>query len=374
MPAKPFKLRCRRCNQPVSWPPQQPRCPRPVCRGPLQPKRNIVFDASLIELTLPGMWRYRHLLPPVHDNPVSLGEGGTPLLRLPRAGKGIVYVKNETLNPTGSFKDRGAAFLINTIQGDDKIVIDDSSGNAGAALAAYAARAGMRARIFVPAKAPEAKTRQILRFGAELEAVSGGRDAVAEAADAFAQNPDVFYASHVWHPGHSLAMQTIAWEIWEQLGRRAPEWVILPAGNGTLLRGVRWGFRSLQKAKYIQELPRLVAVQPQACAPLLARSRDAYRPRRFTASPTIADGVAIPNPPLIDAMWAAVRKTHGRVIAIPEAEIVQAQAELARQGFCVEPSAALPYAALAHMEDALAPNDAVALILTGHGFKTERSL
>ena len=369
MPVKPFKLRCRFCNQPVNWPPQQPRCPRPVCRGPLQPKRNIVFDATLIEPALTGMWRYRHLLPPVPDNPITLGEGGTPLLRL--QDRHLVYVKNEALNPTGSFKDRGAAFLINTVQGQDKVVIDDSSGNAGAALAAYAARAGHQARIFAPAHASEAKKRQIRGFGAELVLVEGDRDAVARAADEFAQQPDVFYASHVWHPGYALAMQTIAWEIWEQLGRRAPEWVLLPAGNGSILRGVRWGFRSLQKARYITDLPRLVAVQAAACAPLLARSQDAYRVGRFACSETRADGVAIPNPPLIDAMWAAVRKTRGQVVAVSEAEIRWAQDELLRRGLWMEPTAALPYAALSHIEPLLSPDDTIVLILTGHGFKAK---
>jgi threonine synthase len=315
------------------------------------------------------MWRYRHLLPPVPDNPITLGEGGTPLLRLPH--RHLVYVKNEALNPTGSFKDRGAAFLINTVQGRDKMVIDDSSGNAGAALAAYAARAGRRARIFAPAHAAEAKRRQIQRFGAELVLTPGDGTAAARAADEFSQQPHVFYASHVWHPGYALAMQTIAWEIWEQLGRRAPEWVILPAGNGSILRGVRWGFRSLQKAKYIATLPRLVAVQAAACAPLLARAQDAYRVGRFECSDTLADGVAVPNPPIIDAMWAAVRKTKGRVIAIPEAEIHQAQVDLLRHGFCMEPTAALPYAALPHIEPLLSPDDTVVLILTGHGFKAE---
>jgi len=339
----------------------------------LQPKRNIAFDATLIEPSLTGMWRYRHLLPPVHDIPVTLGEGGTPLLRL--HSDQLVYVKNETLNPTGSFKDRGAAFLINTIQGEDKTVIDDSSGNAGAALAAYAARAERKARIFVPAHAPNNKKQQILRYGAELASIEGDRDAVAQAADEFAQRPDVFYASHVWHPGYALAMQTIAWEIWEQLGRRAPEWVVMPVGNGSLLRGIRWGFRSLQKAKYIPNLPRLVAVQAASCAPLLARSRGTYQPGQFKqAAATIADGVAIPNPALIDAMWAAVRKTNGQVIGITEEEIASAQASLMRQGFWVEPTAALSYAALPHLKQHIAPNDTVVLILTGHGFKSDRSL
>ncbi len=316
------------------------------------------------------MWRYRHLLPPVPDNPISLGEGWTPLLRLEPGSEQLIYVKNETLNPTGSFKDRGAAFLINTIQGEDKIVIDDSSGNAGAALAAYAARSGHPARIFVPASAPEAKKAQIQRYGAELIPIEGDRDAVAQAADAFSQQPNVFYASHVWHPGYALAMQTIAWEIWEQLGRRAPDWVVLPAGNGSLLRGVRWGFRSLQKARYIRTLPRLVAVQAEHCAPLAAFMAGTYRPGHFQARPTRADGVAIPNPPLIEAMAAAVRKTQGRVITIPEEAISQAQTQLMHRGFFVEPSAALPYAALTHLEKLIHPNDTVILILTGHGFKS----
>ncbi len=371
MPVKPFKLRCRYCNQPVDWPPQRPRCPRPECRGPLQPRRNIVFDAHLIEVAAVGMWRYRHLLPPVPDNPISLGEGWTPLLRLSSSSDQLIYVKNETLNPTGSFKDRGAAFLINTIQGEDKIVIDDSSGNAGAALAAYAARAGRRARIFVPAHAPEAKKAQIERYGAELVPIDGNRDQVAAAADAFSLQPNIFYASHVWHPGYALAMQTIAWEIWEQLGRRAPEWVILPAGNGSLLRGVRWGFRSLQKAKYIKKLPRMVAVQAENCAPLAAFLAGKYQEGRYQALPTLADAIAIPNPPLIEAMAAAVRKTHGKVVTIPETAIQLAQRDLARKGFYVEPTSALPYAALEYLSTDFAPHDTVVLILTGHGFKAQ---
>jgi len=371
MPEKPFKLRCRICNQPVDWPPQQPRCPRPVCRGPLQPKHNILFDATLIEPTQTGMWRYQHLLPPVPDPPVSLGEGGTPLLRLHSHSEQLLYVKNETLNPTGSFKDRGAAFLINTIQGENKLVVDDSSGNAGAALAAYAARAGRAARIYAPAEAPDGKKRQIQRYGAELAPIVGGRDAVARAIEALCEQPDIFYASHVWHPGYALAMQTIAWEIWEQLGRQAPNWIVLPAGNGSLLRGLRWGFRSLQKARYIQDLPRLAAVQAAACAPLLAKSQGTYRAGQFVGGRTLADGVAIANPPLLNAMWAAVRKTNGKVIAIPEAEILQAQTDLAHCGLWVEPTAALPYAALPYLEPLLSPDDTVVLILTGHGFKAE---
>lgn len=368
MSNSPFHLRCRHCNQPVGWPPPGPRCPRPSCRGPLQPRKNIVFDPTLIEPAELGMWRYRHLLPQLPDNPIGLGEGGTPLLPLQWEGLHLL-LKNDSLNPTGSFKDRGAAMLINSI-GDATAVIDDSSGNAGAALAAFAARAGLRARIFVPASAPQAKKAQIARFGAELVTVAGDRSAVTRAAEEAAAEAGVFYASHVWHPGYALAMQTIAWEIWEQLGRRAPTWVVMPAGNGSLLRGVRWGFRSLQKGRLIKTLPRLVAVQAARCAPLYAYSRDAYQSRSFQAEPTIADGVAIPHPPLIGAMWSAVRKTDGRVIAVPEEEIVPAGEELARNGVFVEPTAALAFASLRQLRSDLEPEHTTVIILTGHGFKT----
>lgn len=370
VPTTTFRLRCRLCNQPVDWPPPSARCPRPSCRGPLQPRANIVFDPSLIEPAEQGMWRYRHLLPPLPDNPTTLGEGLTPLLA-ERWGVAPIYVKNESLNPTGSYKDRGAALLINSIA-PEQIAIDDSSGNAGAALAAYAARAGRRARIFVPARAPKAKRDQILRYGAELITVPGSRAEVTLAAEAAANDADVFYASHVWHPGYAIAMQTIAWEIWEQFGGRAPDWVILPAGNGALLRGVRWGFRSLEKGKRIRTLPRLVAVQAANCAPLFAHSRGVYDPATFKARRTIADGVAIAHPPLLDAMLAAVQKTGGMVIAVPEAEIRPACAELTRRGFFVEPTAALPFAALKQMQGVIQPDDSVVLILTGHGFKSAR--
>ncbi|NUQ39135.1 MAG: pyridoxal-phosphate dependent enzyme [Caldilineales bacterium] len=368
MPTSPFHLRCRICNQPVDWPPPGARCPRPSCRGALQPRRNILFDPTLIEPAELGMWRYRHLLPPLPDNPITLGEGGTPLLPF-RNGDLHLFLKNESLNPTGSYKDRGAAMLINSI-GAARLVIDDSSGNAGAALAAYAARAGVRARIYTPAAAPASKQAQISRYGAELAAVPGDRSAVTAAAEEAATEPGVFYASHVWHPGYALAMQTLAWEIWEQLGRRAPHWVVLPVGNGSLLRGLRWGFRSLQKGRLIRELPRLVAAQAAACAPLLAYSRGEYQPHTFQAGPTLADGVAIPHPPLIEAMAAAVRKTNGQVIAVPEEEILPAQDALARSGIFIEPTAALAFAALRHLAPAIAPDHTVVAILTGHGYKT----
>ncbi|NOZ72619.1 MAG: pyridoxal-phosphate dependent enzyme [Chloroflexi bacterium] len=368
MPAKPFHLRCRKCNQPVSWPPASPRCPRPTCRGPLQPRRNIVFNPSLIEHLEPGMWRYRHLLPTLADEPITLGEGDVPLLRVSGYPFSL-YFKNESLNPTGSFKDRGAAFLINTAP-KEKIIVDDSSGNAGAALAAYAARAGMTARIFVPATAPEAKLRQISQYGAELIRIPGNRDDVTAATEIAVAEEDVFYASHIWHPGYALAMQTIAWEIWEQLGRQAPNWVIVPAGNGSLLRGIRWGFRSLQKGKHIAKLPRLVAVQAAACAPLLAYQNGEYKPQRFVGSNTIADGVAIANPPLIEAMGSAVQKTKGTVVAIPEEDILSAVEQLAHRGFYVEPTAALGYAALSYLQPRIKSHHTVVVVLTGHGLKS----
>lgn len=308
------------------------------------------------------------MLPTLPDDPITLGEGWTPMLNFQREPHQI-FIKNESMNPTDSYKDRGAAMLINSL-GDAKVVIDDSSGNAGAALAAYAGRANIRARIYTPADARGAKLDQIARYGAEIVPVEGDRDRVARVTEMAAEDSKVFYASHVWHPGYVLAVQTIAWEIWEQLGRKAPDWVILPAGNGAILRGVRWGFRSLQKGKLIKNLPRVVAVQSANCAPLVAYMNGDYRHNQFEGEPTVADGVAIPNPPLIEAMAASLKKTKGRAIAVPEEDILPARDELARRGFFVEPTSALSFAVLPYLERKIKPDQTVVIILTGHGLKS----
>jgi threonine synthase len=247
-------------------------------------------------------------------------------------------------------------------------VMDDSSGNAGASLAAYAARAGLQARIFVPAHAAPAKKRQIAVYGAQLEVVAGPRSAAAEATERAA--PRIPYASHAHSPYNLVGLETIAWEVWEQLGRRAPATMFFPVGQGTLLLGAYFGFKRLAEAGLIGRMPRLIGVQAEACAPVF----HAWQAALDEVSPveegeTIAEGVRIRAPVRGRALLKALRETSGQVVAVGETEISEAQDLLARQGLYVEPTSAAAVAGLGQVSHRL-PEGEVVLVLTGSGLKT----
>jgi len=217
---------------------------------------------------------------PIEDeaNIVSLGEGFTPLIETDIYGMEILC-KLEFLAPTGSFKDRGATVLVSKLKEMGvKRVVEDSSGNAGASLAAYCARAGIEAEIYVPAHASPAKLAQIAVFGAKLVKVDGPRENAASAAQEAASEALSlgYYASHYYNPFSIEGLKTFAYEVCEQLGWRAPDNVIFPVGHGTLLLGAYRGFKDLQAAGIIAHLPRLLAVQARSCAPIY----EAYRQRR----------------------------------------------------------------------------------------------
>ena len=226
------------------------------------------------------LWRYREALPLADDaEPVTLGEALTPLVALEFAGR-QVWIKQEQLFPTGSYKDRGAALLISHARAIGvRAVVEDSSGNAGSAIAAYCARAGLGCTIFVPDTTSADKLTQIRAYGATLQLIAGSREDTAAAVLAAAET--TYYASHSWNPFFFHGTKTFAYELVEQLGWRAPDAVVLPAGNGTLLLGADIGFRELRAMGLIDRLPRLIAVQAAHCAPLAAAF---LRRRRRTAA------------------------------------------------------------------------------------------
>jgi threonine synthase len=302
-----------------------------------------------------------------HDGPgVSLGEGRTPLLQV-SVDRRRVYFKCEYANPTGSFKDRGAASIVSflTSRGVTE-AIEDSSGNAGAAFAAYAARAGIRARVFVPQYASGPKVLQIAAYGADVVKVPGSRSDVAAAAEQAASQGSV-YASHAYLPHNLAGYATAAYEIVEQL-RGAPGAVLLPAGQGGLLLGLIRGFRALAAAGVIDKLPRMIGVQAAACAPLAAYFEAGVLGLGFvTEAPTVAEGVRIRSPLRMEAVVRSVADTGGRFLAVAEPEILAGRDSLARLGFYVEPTSALVWAALQASLSALP--DPVVLVLTGSGYK-----
>ena len=352
------------------------RCP--LTGEPLEYGNLPTFDPDKIDPMQPGHWRYAEMLPVVAPGQkrVTLGEGWTPLIDGEWEGL-PVYWKFEGLMPSGSYKDRGISVMINWLIGQGvQTVMDDSSGNAGASLACYAARAGLSARIFVPMSAPEPKKAQIAVYGAELVEVPGPRAAATQAAEA-AQDGDAIYASHAWHPACLLGFMTNAWEIWEQLNRRIPDWVVTPCGYGGLLLGAWRGYQRLYDCGVIDRLPRLVAVQAAPIAPIYEAFHEGWseiRPRRSIGPDTLADGIAVEQPVRSCSILSALRHSGGTAILVNNRELLAAREKLAEQGLFVEPTSATAAAALSKLRSRIEPGETVVVNLTGLGLKKLPSL
>jgi threonine synthase len=297
-----------------------------------------------------------------------MGEGATPLVAI----DGGLTLKLDFLMPTLSFKDRGSVVLVaKAAELGVRRLVADSSGNAGASIAAYAARAGIVAEVFVPASTSEKKVAQLTGYGASVHRVDGTRAATAAAAIDHVETTGAFYASHVYNPLFHHGTKTFAFELWEQLGGRLPATVVLPAGNGTLLIGAAIGFRELVAAGVADKVPRLVAVQAERCAPL-ARAVGVSRAEGAFAAPageTAAEGIAIAEPPRLDQMREVIATSGGTVITASEAGIYSARRDLAALGIDVEPTAAATYAAWREWSGAPAPSSVV-LSMTGAGLKS----
>ena len=292
-----------------------------------------------------------------HD--ITIGEMRTNLLKI-EVDHIAYHLKMENLQPTGSFKDRGAYTLINELHklGIERIA-EDSSGNAGASIAAYAAAAGIDCTIFVPEGIASKKLEQIRSYGARVEKVKGNR---LDTCQAIKQRLDgAYYASHVYNPLFAEGMQVLANEIYEQLGGHVPDYVFMPVGNGTMLLGLYYGFMELGR------LPHLVAVQHKDCSPLY----EAYH--GLPATPrkkNIAEGIYIETPFRLQEMIVAVKNSFGDVIEVNDDDILKAKALLGRHGIYVEPTSA---AALAGARKVFAQgkpdNYQVVIPLTGSGLK-----
>ncbi len=360
------KIICTNCHRPYPETGIPYKCP--TCGGifdmPVLPS----FDPAQVDATQPGIWRYRHAFGlPENARGVTLGEGDTPLVWAEAFGKQVAF-KLESLNPTGSHKDRGVALLASFLQSQGVAeAVEDSSGNAGASFAAYATRAGIKARIFIPDYASGPKRNQIAAYGAELVRVLGRRSDVAEAVRRAADGGAI-YASHAYLPHLLPGFATLAYELVEQLGT-APGTILLPAGHGILLLGLARGFENLKRAGVIAQIPRLVGVQALNCAPLWAVNAHGQAGLGWvTEGETVAEGVRVSNPIRGDAVLTAIRASQGTILAAPEENILPGRNELARRGFYVEPTSAIVWDALGQII-AQAP-EPVIVILTGSGLKS----
>ncbi len=346
------------------------------CGGLFEILEERQFDPAEIIRTATSLWRYRHLLPLPEDmQPVTMGEGLTPLIET-RLGDLTFLSKLDFLMPTGSFKDRGTTVLVSLLRGlGIRHVVEDSSGNAAASLSAYAARAGIKAEIFVPDYASPAKLTQIEIYGARLKKIEGPRENAAQAVQQAVGNVEPsekrpYYASHYYNPFVLAGMKTTAWEIWEQLGQKAPKTVVAPVGHGTNFIGIARGFQALFNARLIDSMPCLYAAQASNVAPLAdAFQRGLEEPPIGPPARTVAEGIAINKPVRGREILRAVRETGGQVIAVSEEAILRARDDMARVGLYVEPTSATAVAALEQMQAQGWMDGSTVVTLTGSGLK-----
>ncbi|MFG2878527.1 threonine synthase [Streptomyces sp. NPDC048337] len=315
----------------------------PVCGGPWDLDFTPDPAAPLDPAAGPNsLWRYAAALPLPGAFSVTLAEGHTPMVPLGER----VHAKLDFLMPTLSFKDRGAVMLAELARRlAPERVVADSSGNAGTSVAAYCARAGLDCEVFVPEGTSEKKTEQMRAHGAVVRVVPGGREAAAEAARGAADGPGVFYASHVFNPYFLHGTKTYVYEVWEEMGGRLPEALVVPVGNGTLLLGAALAVEEL--ARRGVRAPALIAVQAEAVSPLAsAFAAGAEDASPVPQLPTLAEGIAIPAPPRARQILAAVRKSGGTFLTVSDERLREAQRDLARRGLFVEPTAAACWAAV----------------------------
>jgi len=352
-------LRCPDCGRTV---PDRWRCecgtPLEFAERPLPPGGPSGLDPR------DGLWTFAPFLPV--ERHVSLGEGYTPLVDAPNRS---TTFKLEYVFPTGSFKDRGAATTLSraVAVGADR-VLEDSSGNAGAAIATYAARAGLPAKIYVPADANPSKLRAIRRTGADLVRVDGTRRAVTDACVEAVEAGEGWYASHAWRPAFPAGTATMAYEIAHQRDWTVPEAIVVPIGHGTMVLGAYRGFRALQAAGWTDGMPRLLGAQAAGHAPIVEA---VHGESAAAGDNTAADGIRIDEPVREADIRQAIEATDGDVIAVSRDAVETALDRLHRSGFVVEATAAVAPAALETYRDrgVLDRDDDVVVPLSGSGLK-----
>jgi threonine synthase len=366
---------CRRCGARADE--SRPLLACRACGGPLDLAHPGALPSARVDPSRRGVWRYRPLLPlRDEDHLVTLGEGDTPLVDLPRWGAAVgaprAQAKLEHVAPTGSFKDRGMTLVVSHARElGAGALVEDSSGNAGASAAAYAARAGMDATVYAPASAPEAKLRQIEATGARVVRVPGTRQAVTDAATEAAERGDAYYVGHNVNPYFSYGMTTFAYELAELAGPRQPEHVVMPVGGGSLYVGCWLGLRLW--LGHAARLPRLHLAQPSGCAPIVAaQAAGAREPVAIERRPTVAGGAEIERPARGAQMLDALADTGGVAVAVDDRAIVAERRRLARlEGIDVEPTAALALAGLVELarQGVIRPDDRALVVTTGVGLK-----
>lgn len=341
------------------------------------------LDKESLKSRVHSLWRYREFLPITEDGCiVSLGEGVTPLRKVPRYGALVklseLSLKLDYLNPTGAFKDRGSTVSVSKLKElNIAAVMEDSSGNAGASLAAYCAAAGIECTLYVPAAAPSEKLLQARLYGAKIRTITGSRTDVAKAAENAWRTTGLYYASHNLSAFFLEGMKTFAYEIAEDLDWEVPDHVVFPVGGGALLAGAWKGFEELLQLGWIERLPRFHCVQSEACMPIVeAFGKGAMHVAPAQEGETIAGGIRIANPPRGGQVLQILRRSQGQAVAVSDQAILQHQKALARnEGIFAEPTSCAALAGLEKLLDsgAIAVDESVVVAITGFGLKDSKN-
>ena len=375
-------LSCTSCGLHHDWAKLQNLCT--ACHKPLfaaydldQGGRTLKRDALLTRAEK-SLWRYRELLPvPIEISPVSLSEGGTPLLRAGRFGPSVqmqdLWIKDESQNPTQSFKARGMSVAVSMAKhlGASKLVAP-SAGNAGSALAAYAARAGLEAHVFMPRDTPRANIIECRELGACVTLIDG---LITDCATEIARRKeDWFDVSTLKEPYRIEGKKTLGYELAEQLEWELPDAVIYPTGGGTGLIGMWKAFDEMERLGWIgQKRPRMFSVQAEGCAPIVrAFEAGENSAAEFPHAHTLAAGLRVPKAIGDFLILNILRQSNGGAIAVKDEEMLRAAAKVASsEGLFVAPEGAACFAALRPLLSSgkISPNERVVIFNTGSGIK-----
>lgn len=356
------------------------------CNKPLVAKYQLDQELSInlshdLLLNRPAtMWRYKEVMPVFdEDNIVSLGEGMTPMLDLHRLRAEYelphLMMKDESKNPTGSFKARGLSAAISKAKefGVKRCIIP-TAGNAGGAMAAYCAAAGMEATVVMPRHTPSVFKEECELYGAELQLVDGLISDCAKKVASLNQTQSYFDVSTLKEPYRLEGKKTMGYEIAEQLNWKLPDVILYPTGGGTGLIGMWKAFQEMQQLGWIgPRLPRMIAVQAEKCQPIV-QSWKGYQTnaKNYIGQPSVANGLAVPNPFAEDLILEVLRSSHGTTIAVNDQSMLQSMRELAKkEGLLMAPEGAALWSALQQLlaDGRIKRNEKILLLNTGSGYK-----
>ena len=363
-------LRCIRCSSTFEPYPPNYKCPR--CGGLLE--YEIDYE-NLKKEKFSGkfdFWRYRKFLPKIR-NKATLGEGGTPLHRAERLASRLkvrnVYLKDETRNPTNSFRDRSAALMVsNAMDMNYQAVVCATNGNLGASLAAYCAKYGIVCHVIVPKLVDMGKLAQMLIYDAIIEEHGETVDESIEKAEKLAEEAGWYQATPELNPLVIEAQKTIAYEIFEQEG--TPDWMIVSMGSGGTIYSIWKGFKELQLLGKADSTPRMVGVQAQNCSPIIDKLEGKVKRQKKNLTHALA--ILVRKPLQEELAIKAIKESNGKAMAIPDQEIISAEHEIARlEGIFAEPASSATIAALKKLvnEGIIEKNERVVCLITGSGLK-----